>query len=496
MSDTNLHPIEWFNFFGSFKDIFKHIKNAHLINDNECAISTSDDPNPNKPTFKLTTNVEVLRDNPYFKRGTVISKFQLLCAVQFKFDIPHAISHIQYELMGDEIPYIRVGTDYYKVIKKDDRYGGTQTHLKAWKIDTIKHDHSKALLQSIPKFDDFIIKPDNKDYQPIIKNCYNLYSAFAHQPKAGEINTSLHFMSHIFGEQLDLGLKYLKILYEKPEQMLPILTLASKERDTGKTTFINWMEMIFGSNTSLISPEDLLHTFNSNYATKNVILVDETFIEKQSGVEKLKSLSTAKSIKVSQKNVAEYNIPFYGKFILCTNKIRDFMRIDEDEVRFWIREIPQIQGKKNVLIEKQLMQEVPAFLEYLSSLPAINYDSGSRMVFTKDEIKTEALRIVKEESRAGFRRSLEIHINEFFDKNDLTEFYATVSEIKDYWFKNNHKIDVDYISKVLRFEMNLQASKKSIRYFKFDEVGLGTVGKPYCFKRTAPIEKIEEEPPF
>lgn len=486
----NINPVDYCTFYLSFASIFEGVRDAHLITENECAITGAENPT-NKPTFIFKNNiVEVVRANKYVNEK-LVSKFTLLSAVKFKNNYQQTCSYIQHELIGDPIPYIRVGTDYFKVIQKEDRYGGTQTHLKNWKIEIIKRDHSNYLLSQIPSFDDFIIAPDNKNYQPIIKNCYNLYSKFSHEPSKGEIKTSLSFMKHIFGDQIDLGLKYIKILYEKPTQILPILTLASKERDTGKTTFINWMEMIFGANSVLISPEDLIHPFNSNYASKNIILVDETFIEKQSGVEKLKSLSTAKSLKVSQKNVSEYNIPFYGKFILCTNKIRDFMRIDEDEVRFWIREVPKIAGKKNVLIEDQLMAEIPAFIKYLIDMPDINYDTGSRMVFTKDEIKTEALSVVKSESKNGLQKSLEIHIQEFFDGNNMTEFYATVSDIKNKWFNHNSKVDVEYISKVLRVEMKMKACG-IMKYSRFDNNELPLTGRPYKFIRTSEI--LEKEP--
>ena len=53
--------------------------------------------------------------------------------------------------MKNEIPYIRVGTDYFKVIKKEDRYSGTNIILKGWKKDEIKEDHTKTILSKIYK---------------------------------------------------------------------------------------------------------------------------------------------------------------------------------------------------------------------------------------------------------------------------------------------------------------------------------------------------------
>jgi hypothetical protein len=484
----NLHPVDWYNFYGKFADIFAGCKTAHLITDTEAAWLTGDAPN--RPTFKYNGNkVEVLLDNDLgFTKGGQISLFQLLTAVKFKHDQQAAISHIMFDLMELDIPYIRVGTDYYKVIHKQDRYGGKQTHLKPWGKDEIKQDHSKTFLQSIPKFDDFIIVPNNKEYSPIVNNCYNLYSEFAHKPIDSEvidsdIPVSLMFMKHIFGDQIETGFKYMKIIYENPKQTLPILTLVSKERETGKTTFINWFEMIFGSNSILIAPEDILKHFNSNYATKNIVLIDETFVEKQSGVEKLKSLSTAKSINVSQKFVSEYSIPLYMKIILCTNKVKDFMRIDSDEIRFWIRPIPIIKGKKNVNIEEDLFNEIPKFLKYLNQLPAINFDTGSRMVLTESEIRNSALLEVKEESRSWLHKELEIHIEDYFNAVGDNSFMATPTEIKAKWYSHNNQVSIPYIKKVLMEEMGLKPKEK-MRYYPFEEKDYfkTKVSKPFEFK--------------
>lgn len=491
MAELKLHPVDWFNFYGSFEIIFASVKSAHIKSTTEVCCTSPEQPNPNKTTFRLSHNlVEVLDDNIYgLQKNSTISLFALFCAVQFKHDTQLAISYIMFDLMNMAIPYIRVGTDYYKVINKSDRYGGTQTHLKPWGKEEIKQDHSKSMLSQIPKFDDFIIQPDNKDYHPIINNCYNLYSKFAHQPHnepvtTNDIPTTIMFMKHIFGEQLELGFKYLKILYEHPKQILPILTLVSKERDTGKTTFINWFEMIFGSNSILIAPEDILKHFNANYATKNIVLVDETFVEKQSGVEKLKSLSTAKSINVSQKHVSEYQIPLYMKVVLCTNKVKDFMRIDSDEIRFWIRSIPSIKGKKNVKIEEQLFNEIPKLLRLLSDLPAINFDTGSRMVFTKDEIQTSALLDVKNESKSWLHKELEIRFEDFFNENRNTELFITPTDIKLAWYAHNSQVSIPYIKKVLMEEMNLKPLDKQ-RYYPWAEVSYDKtkVARPFKIDR-------------
>ncbi len=495
-----LAPVDWFNFYGSLNIIFNGIRNCHLITDTECAVATPENPDPNKTTFKDTGHtISVLRENPYFPLNSIISKFMLLCAVRFGGDKSQCYSFIEFELIGETIPYIRVKCDYYKVIQKEDRYGTNQTQLVPWKKDEIKQDHSKTLLQSIPKFDDYIISPDNVNYHPTIKNCYNLYSEFPHKPHPDpvtekDIPVTWNFLNHIFNAgtpdrpELDMGLTYLKVLYEHPKQILPILCLISKPRNTGKTTFNNWLGMMFGNNYVSISPEALTKQFNSNYATKNIITFEEAFIEIKAAIEKLKHLNTAKTIDVSQKFISEYSIPFYGKFILYSNKVLDFMRIDEEEIRFWIRPIPVIKGKRNTKIEDQLFAEIPKFLRYLLQLPPINFDNGSRMVLDEKRLENEALLAIKNESRSGLFKEIDLLITEFFDQNEaVKKFYASATDIKDRWFKGNNQISNVYIFKTLKDEAGLNPcrshSGKSIKYYAFEDMV-----NPYNHKTGTPFE--------
>lgn len=470
----NVHPIDYFNFHGVFRNIFKGIIH-NMLTDNECALG----PELNKTTFEQSNNyVTVIRENPYgFQKGGIISKFQLLCAISFKHDHQQAISWIQHELMGEPIPYIRVGVDYFKVIHKDTRYGGNQTQIKHWTKDEIKQDHTKQFLNLIPKFDDFTIIPNNNNYQPTIKNCYNLYSEFSHKPHPDSVTAkdcpvTINFLQHIFQEHFELSLIYFQVLYLYPRQILPILCLVSRDNETGKTTFLNFIEMIFGGNFVLISPDDLTKNFNSNYATKNIIGIEETFMEKQTGVEKLKSLSTGKSIQMARKFIDDQPLPFFAKIILNTNKIKDFMRLDSKEIRFWVREVPLITGIKNTQIEQQLFHEIPKFLRLLKQLPDINFNNGSRMVFTKEQLITDSLLNLKNESRSGLFKELEMFIEDFFNQNpNIKSFRATPIDIKEHWFRNDIKISAHYIKKVLNDEVGMVCLKsktgKAIKYYRF-----------------------------
>lgn len=499
-----LNPVDYFNFYGSFINIFQGIREAIILSETEIILpgDKDDSKDSTKITFSLDGYlIKTHKKNKYdIAIGSTISKFMLLTAVKFKGDFNLAISYVQHSLQKIDQPFIRVGTDYFKIIKKENRYGSNDTLIKSWKKDEIKQDHGKVLLQIIPKYDDFTIVPSNTEYLPVKNNCFNLYAKFPHEINEttvhqDEIPVTLQLLNHIFGDQVDKGLIYMKVLFEHPQQILPVLSLVSSERETGKTTFLNWIQMLFGENCVLINPGDLTSNFNDSYATKNIIMLDETVIDKSNVIEKLKSIATAKTMSVSQKFISNYSVPFFGKIIICTNKEIDFMRIDAEEIRFWVRKINKVNGNKNTRIEIDLFEEIPKFLKYLTQLPEIDF-TRSRMVFTAEEIKTESLSKVKEESKSTLHKELEILIDDFFNNNEeINEFKATSIDIKLKWFAHNNNITASYIRTVLKDQMKI-IPEKNQRYSKWgDSLNIG-VGTPYHFTRQNQIEpqKVQKVP--
>ena len=95
------------------------------------------------------------------------------------------------------------------------------------------------------------------------------------------------------------SIDYIKLLLEKPTQILPVLCLVSESRNTGKTTFLNFIKVIFGANMTINTNEDFRSQFNSDWATKLIIGVDEVLLDKIEDSERIKILSTAKTQKRS-----------------------------------------------------------------------------------------------------------------------------------------------------------------------------------------------------
>lgn len=496
-----MNPVDWFNFYGSLKDVFKEETSAHFKSDIEVCLPNPEDlSDQNKPTFVLNSsgNINVMLPCKFkIASGSIISKFMLLSIVRFKNDYRSAMSHIEYEYMNLNIPYCRVGVDYFKIINKKNRNGGTDVILKGWKKDEIKEDHQgKNVFKVMGKYDDFIIVPDNKNYIAVQENCYNLYHKFPHEPHPSPVSLSdiphtSNFLKHIFQEHFHLSLQYFKVLYDYPMQPLPIIVLVSEDNKTGKSTFINFIKMIFGENAISISPHDLTDTFNDSYATKNLILIDETFFEKKSATDKLKYLTTAQHITVSTKFVQKYSIPFFGKIIMCTNKERDFTQIEEKETRFWVRKVPEISVKKNTNILNDLFDEIPKFLKYLNQMPAVD-TKQDRLVFTEQQTHTVFLDHVKEESKVSLHKEIEILIHDFFENNPVDYFLADAKDIKEEWFLKETGTSRNYIRSVLSHKMKLPVSTKTKRYTPFKTADPSMIDKdksafPFLFARSPEI---------
>ena len=496
------NPVDFWNLNGTWDKSLRGVKEVEVVDEQIIMASIKG----KKAKVQLTIREGMItfpKDaTAQIDKEVPITRFMAYANFQFKGNYRAAMTHIEYTLLHKDVPYIRVGTDYFKVITKRDRYGVTRSVIKGWKSEAISRDHGQKYLNEVHLFDDFCIVPDNINYSLVVDNCYNVYAPFSHRPSGLKVTeakfpVSMRLMNHIFGDQVELGLTYLKVLYLHPDRPLPILCLVSKERQTGKTTFLNWMQMIFGDNFIQINPEDLTSQFNSSYASKNIIALDETVIEKSHAVEKLKSIATAKSLSVNQKFVANYALPFYGKVILCTNKEKDFMRIDEEEIRFWVRKVKSIDTI-NTKIEYQLKDEITYFLKFLTDMPAVDF-SKSRMVFTANQLKNDQLVSIQKESWSWLRKELFLFFEDLFNQDDsLESVKATSSDIKNKWFSHNNQVNSSYILKVLKEEMGLKQSDL-VRFSAFDSDPMVKVrGRPFVFQRADFVngKLLKNEIPF
>ena len=302
--------------------------------------------------------------------------------------------------------FIRVGTTLYKLVNQPRLNGGYVKKRIVWNNETLRQDYGKHYLATVPKYDGFCTVPDHVNYHPIVDKFLNLYEPIDHKPMEGDFPSIRSLVEHIFGEQYELGMDYLQLLYLQPIQKLPILLLVSEERNTGKSTFLNFLKSLFQNNVTFNTNEDFRSQFNSDWAGKLLIVVDEVLLSRREDSERLKNLSTTLSYKVEAKGKDRDEIAFFAKFVLCSNNEYLPVIIDAGETRYWVRKIDRLQSDDTDFLQK-LKAEIPAFLYHLQHRQ-LSTEKESRMWFAPSLLHTEALQKIIRSNR----NRLEIEMSE------------------------------------------------------------------------------------
>ncbi|MDY3363531.1 primase-helicase family protein [Riemerella anatipestifer] len=375
--------------------------------------------------------------------------------------------------MNNNIPYIRVGTIYYKLIERPQISGDSTVTLAKWSREIIIQDHGKKYIYNIPKYDGFCCIPNHLGYKKTIGNFYNMYKEIPIQPALAkvsieEIPYSISFLEHIFGKQIDLGLDYLKILLQKPVQVLPILCLVSKERATGKSTFLKWLKEIFGLNMTYIKGDSFNSQFNSDWASMLIIAIDEVFFDKKEITERLKYLSTTNKDKLENKGKDREEIDFFGKFILCSNNEDNFIQIDENEIRFWMLKINPIKSENTEFLEN-LKREIPLFLRFLIDRPFFS-PKKTRMWFESSDIKTKALQKLVFKNGNKLESKMVELFYEFFESNEDQEINVVPQDILNMinrMFKQTYYTRNE-VRNILKNKWKLEPQKNGLAYIRYD----------------------------
>lgn len=303
---------------------------------------------------------------------------------------------------------MRVGTTLYKVVNQPCASGGYEKRRVIWNNSTLRQDYGKNYLATVPKYDGFCTVPDHLNYRKEIDSFLNLYEPIEHTPQIGDFPNIRSLVLHIFGEQYNLGLDYLQLLFLQPLQKLPILLLVSEERNTGKSTFLNFLKAVFGDNVTFNTNEDFRSQFNSDWAGKLLIVVDEVLLNRREDSERLKNLSTTFNYKVEAKGKDRTEIAFFAKFVLCSNNEYLPVIIDAGETRYWVRKINPLQNDDTNFLQK-LKEEIPAFLFFLTQRE-LSTEKESRMWFNPKLTHTAALQKIIRSNR----NRLEIEMAELF----------------------------------------------------------------------------------
>ena len=389
--------------------------------------------------------------------------------------------------------YLRIGTDYFKKVSVPLTSKEAYEAIVKWNKQEIIQDHDKEYLQKVPKYDGFCNIPSHDKYQSKVGDHYNKYHPLSHDIKKGSWKNIELFLKHIFGNQFIIGLDYFTILYRYPTQTLPILALVSEERNTGKSTFLQFLKLLFEKNVTINTNEDFRSRFNSDWSNKLIIAIDEVLLDKREDSERLKNLSTAKSYKTEAKGKDKDETAFFGKIILCSNNEDNFVLIDNNEIRYWVRKIKSLNSKtskSDPQFLNKLKKEIPAFLYSLKTRDII-IPNSTRMWFTKAHIHTEALdRLMKGTSSSLLREVIEV-LKDLFALTDESELSYGGKDLLLFLRENGvlsttRKINDIVRSKLELDEKNSSYSRYQVSYNSNNERYLNSTderGRHFVFSR-------------
>lgn len=366
------------------------------------------------------------------------------------------------ETLRNESPFVRVGTTLYKIVNQPRLNGGYVKKRIVWNNETLRQDYGKDYLANVPKYDGFCTVPDHVNYRQVIDNFLNLYEPIGHQPKEGDFSHILALLHHIFGEQYELGVDYLQLLYLHPIQKLPILLLVSEERNTGKSTFLNFLKAMFRNNVTFNTNEDFRSQFNSDWAGKLIIVVDEVLLNRREDSERLKNLSTTLSYKVEAKGKDRDEIAFFAKFVLCSNNERLPVIIDPGETRYWVRKIHHLENDDTHFLQK-LIEEIPAFLYFLQHR-TLTTQNVSRMWFSPKQTETAALLKIIRCNKSKYEVEAAELIKEIMECMEIDSFSFCLNDLLILLNLSQVRIDKHWLRKIVTEDWKLTPAPNGLTY--------------------------------
>lgn len=332
--------------------------------------------------------------------------------------------------------YIAVGSEICLVTEEPiANANGTEWKLypKSDKVINARlGDGAAKRLYQYKYYEDYTICPSHENYSKEVVNkkgyrFFNMYSPLPYEPEPGEwptINKLLHQITKEYPEErfhyYEMLLDWITLTYIKPLQFLPIIMLVSKDRGTGKTSFLNLLKYIYGHNAVIGGNDLIVSKFNSLLAGKLIVGVDESCLGDNKEVgESLKYMSTSKTIHVEMKGKDKKEMPAFCKFVLASNEVRKGIFIAKDEIRFWVMRLsPWADEEYDTDFEDRIEGEVPAFLNALKE----RYYKGKmfvpekkhRMWFDPQMLVNEDLSTMMSGTSSNFEGSLDSFLKEMF----------------------------------------------------------------------------------
>jgi hypothetical protein len=420
--------------------------------------------------------------------GDTYTPFMLYTIVFHHGNISKALKYIEIKYIEQRNPFFKVGDSWYQEI-----YGNKIIRRS---IASIKEDISIEIIKAAPKFNAFNYEPNHMDFKKYLPDgSYNLYREVKHIPYPGEWPTIKKLLKHAFGDQFNIIVRYIQQLYLHPKRKLPILVLGSEEKETGKSTFAQILL------TEIFTPENCVKEtlpgisgrFNGHFTESLIVWVEEAKSDKRELTEILKDLSTTDYVRVEKKGIEPYQQPFHAKFVMLTNHIEDFLMLDRNEDRYWVKKVPVLDKKINPeKLKKLIIKEIPALLySLIAEIPDLPQEG--RMYFKKEEYQNKDLEAAIEGSIDPVALEVREKIDTILKYYNIKEIKLNLHDIKEIVFPNDSKMKISYIKKALNDALNMKLPDIKEKYFRINAYSLRTyandidflretIGRVYTFK--------------
>ena len=343
--------------------------------------------------------------------------------------------------------FVRIGDDFYKHIEVASDAIGARKYLKNISPRTIALEigsecDPKKFYTWIPAFADFVNIPSRDiEPSPAIKSksgawLYNLHKGIQVNPAPGEHPRITTLIQHITTQETPeksarayaIMLDYLTIAWRRPAQKLPIIVLTTKEGDTGKSTFLLLLKLIWGDAATHISNHSLTSQFNEEYITSEFALVDEGLIDKRQTLEAVKSLSTSPIGTINAKYMRPTTLDLYLKFVFTSNDPDNCIPVSDQESRFWVLSPPSLQGKRDPNFFQEMRKEVPHFMHTLQNR-SFEFKPKERTYFSYPDLHTSALDRLRIGSKSWGEKELYTIVTEIFQSLKIETFGLSLGDI-------------------------------------------------------------------
>ena len=159
------------------------------------------------------------------------------------------------------------------------------------------------------------------------------------------------------------------------------------------------------------------------------------------------------------------NVGFIGPLFISWLNEENFVKIDANEIRYWVRKVPTLGDSVDPNLFNELVKEVPAFAYFLSQR-MIATPKATRMWFTKEQIHTEALNVLIRGNRTNIEKELEEMLIEEFAVFEVDKLCYSAKNLCEMLKNRGFVVSSYYISSTLQSKYGLMPKNSSYQWYR------------------------------